>query len=150
MDRPLEPEEGPDESVMAPRRGRPRRYANAAEKQRAYRQRRAVRIAAQPKPLTEAAPAPPRKLRTGRELLEERRLQRDIAPFAIVWPTAADCGRALATFAQGYLRHGLGLLDSVIGECAVGLGAVLCTFNVRHFRAVPGLVTEQPYRRRNV
>jgi predicted nucleic acid-binding protein len=85
-----------------------------------------------------------------RNLREMRRLQRDLAPFTVVWPTAADCERALRTFAEGYLRHGLGLLDSVIGECAVGQGAVLCTFNLRHFRAVPGLVTEQPYQRRNV
>jgi predicted nucleic acid-binding protein len=82
-----------------------------------------------------------------RNLGEMRRLQRDIAPFRLVWPAPADCDRALTTFAWGYLRHGLGVLDSLIGECAVGLGAVLCTFNVRHFRAAPGLVTEQPYLR---
>src|SRR5205823_14235440 len=88
MDRPIEPEEGPDESAMAPRRGRPRRYANAAEKQRAYRQRRAVRIAAQPKPSTEAAPAPPRKLRTGRELLEELKA----SGFIGAWKDRKDIG----------------------------------------------------------
>src|SRR5437870_5443211 len=57
---------------------------------------------------------------------EMRRLQQVIAPFRLVWPAAAECERALTTFAQGYLRHGLGVLDSLIGECAVGLGAVLC------------------------
>ena len=29
----------------------------------------------------------------------------------------------------------------------VGLQATLCTFNVRHFRAIPALITEQPYPR---
>jgi hypothetical protein len=88
MDRSIEPEEGPDESTTAPRRGRPRRYANAAEKQRAYRQRRAVRIAAQPKASTEAAPAPPRKLRTGRELLEELKASGLIG----IWKDRTDIG----------------------------------------------------------
>ena len=82
-----------------------------------------------------------------RNLREMRRLQRDIAPWNIVWPNTADLQRSLVTFPRGYLQHNLGLVDVLIAECAVGLGATLCTFNVRHFRAVPNLVTEQPYRR---
>jgi len=42
---------------------------------------------------------------------------------------------------------GRALLESGLVECAVGLGVPLCTFNVRHFRAVAGLTTEQPYER---
>jgi hypothetical protein len=87
MDRPIEPED-PDESAAAPRRGRPRRYANAAERQRAYRQRRAVRIAAAPKPHAESAAAPPRKLRTGRELLEELKA----SGFIGAWKDRTDIG----------------------------------------------------------
>ena len=45
------------------------------------------------------------------------------------------------------LSHGLGIIDALIAECAIGLGVPLCTFNVRHFSAVPGLVTERPYAR---
>lgn len=70
-----------------------------------------------------------------------------LAPFRVHWPTSADCDRALATFAAGHLSHGLGLLDALIGECAVGLGASLCTFNARHFGAVPNLRIERPYSR---
>ena len=78
---------------------------------------------------------------------EMRRLQRDMALFRIHWPTVEDGARALATYARAYLTHRLGILDVMIGENAVGLGATLCTFNVRHFRSVPGLTTEQPYGR---
>jgi predicted nucleic acid-binding protein len=85
-----------------------------------------------------------------RNAREIRRVEQRIAGFQIVWGSAADCERAVATFAAHYLRHNLGVMDALIAETAIGLGAVLCTFNVRHFRAVPGLVTEQPYRRRNV
>jgi hypothetical protein len=33
----------------------------------------------------------------------------------------------------------------LIGECAVGLSATLCTFNVKHYSVIPGLSIEQPY-----
>ncbi len=67
------------------------------------------------------------------------------APLPIVWPTTADCQRALADFTAFHLPHGLGLLDALIAAITVGLSAVLCTFNDKHYRIVPGLVTGQPY-----
>lgn len=79
--------------------------------------------------------------------LAVQRVQRWLRPFQIYWPTATDCNRALTTFARASLSHNLGILDVLIGECAVGLGVPLCTFNVRHFRAVAGLTIEQPYER---
>ena len=69
------------------------------------------------------------------------------APLPVVWPTAADCQRALADFTAFHLSQGLGLLDALIGATAVGLSAELCTFNDKHYRAVPGLVMVQPYTR---
>jgi predicted nucleic acid-binding protein len=78
---------------------------------------------------------------------EMDKLRRLLTPFRVYWPTSDDGDRALDTYASGSLRYGLGILDALIGECAVGLGVPLCTFNVRHFRAVAGLVTEQPYMR---
>ena len=43
------------------------------------------------------------------------------------------------------LAHGIGVLDMVIAVTAISHGQVLATFNVKHFRAVPGLVAVQPY-----
>lgn len=68
-----------------------------------------------------------------------------VAPLPIVWPTEADCTRALSDFAAFHLSHGMGLLDSLIAACAIGLSATLCTFNSKHYRAVSGLVTTEPY-----
>ena len=67
------------------------------------------------------------------------------APLPLIWPTPTDCQRALTDFAAFHLSHGLGLLDALIGSCAVGLSADFCTFNTKHYRVVPGLVTIQPY-----
>jgi predicted nucleic acid-binding protein len=68
-----------------------------------------------------------------------------VAPLPRVWPTHADAERALTQFVGLHLSHRLGLLDALIAATAIGLGATLCTFNVKHYRAVPGLVTIQPY-----
>lgn len=83
-------------------------------------------------------------VRTRREMAG---LLRDMALFHVHWPTVTDCDRAVLTYPRAHLSHRTGILDVVIGECAVGLNATLCTFNVRHFRAVPGLATEKPYAR---
>jgi predicted nucleic acid-binding protein len=76
-----------------------------------------------------------------------RQVLRLVAPLPIIWPTEVDCNRALSDFMTYHLSHSLGLLDSLIAACAVGQSATLCTFNVKHYRIVPGLVTEQPYTR---
>jgi hypothetical protein len=82
--------------------------------------------------------------RNGAEVTQALKL---VAPLRIVWPTEADCTRALSDFTTYHLSHGLGLLDALIAACAVGLSATLCTFNVKHYKVVPGLVTAQPYKR---
>lgn len=70
-----------------------------------------------------------------------------VAPLPIVWPTEADLNRALSDFATYHLSDSLGLLDALIGACAVGRGATLCTFNVKHYRVIPGLDIAKPYTR---
>jgi predicted nucleic acid-binding protein len=65
----------------------------------------------------------------------------------IVWPSDVACGVALADFRALHLSHNLGLIDALIGAATRALGAILCTFNVKHFKAVPGLTVEQPYLR---
>jgi predicted nucleic acid-binding protein len=88
------------------------------------------------------------------ELIQDARNNREIrqalklvAPLPVAWPTAVDCARALSDFTAYHLSHGLGLLDALIAACAVGLSATLFTFNDKHYRVVPGLVTAQPYTR---
>jgi predicted nucleic acid-binding protein len=70
-----------------------------------------------------------------------------VTPFPVIWPTEADCARALSNLIVLHLSHSLGLVDALIAATAVGQGATLCTFNVKHYRLVPGLTLAQPYRR---
>jgi predicted nucleic acid-binding protein len=79
-----------------------------------------------------------------RQVQEVLRLVR---PMPIVWPTEADCDRALAESTAFHLSHRLGLLDALIAACAIGRAATLCTFNVKHYRVIASLMTEQPYPR---
>jgi hypothetical protein len=82
-----------------------------------------------------------------KNMQQVRQALRLVAPLPVVWPTEVDCNRALSDFASYHLAHGLGLIDSLIAACAIGLSAKLCTFNVKHYKAVPGLTLEQPYAR---
>jgi hypothetical protein len=43
-----------------------------------------------------------------------------VAPLSVVWPSRADCHRALTNFRESHLAHSLGLLDALIAACAVG------------------------------
>jgi predicted nucleic acid-binding protein len=70
-----------------------------------------------------------------------------VAPLSLVWATEADCVRALSDFTTYHLSNRLGLLDALIAACAVGRSLTLCTFNVKHYRVVPNLLTAQPYPR---
>lgn len=70
-----------------------------------------------------------------------------VAPLPVVWPSEADCLRALADFSSFHLSHSLGLIDSLVASCAVGRSARLCTFNDRHYKCVPGLTIVRPYSR---
>src|SRR3954466_15513310 len=66
------------------------------------------------------------------ELVQDARNRREVrqalrltAALEVVWPTEADCIRALSDFSVHHLSHGLGLLDALIAACAVGRSATL-------------------------
>ena len=67
--------------------------------------------------------------------------------FPVIWPSDTKCFQVAVNFRRLHLSHNLGLIDALIAATALSLGATLCTFNVKHFRHIPGLVTEQPYTR---
>jgi predicted nucleic acid-binding protein len=86
-------------------------------------------------------------IRGARNRQERDRVLQATEQWPLLWPTAEDCNRALTDFAIYYLSHNLSATDALIGQTAIGADAILCTFNVRHFRLIRDLVTEQPYDR---
>ncbi len=78
---------------------------------------------------------------------EQQQVERILRPYMRHWPSQGDCERAFDDFAAYHLSHGLGVLDALIAETAVGLGMELATFNAKHYNAVSALQTVEPYSR---
>lgn len=76
-----------------------------------------------------------------------RRIELFLKDFMLLWPDEAALDRAALEYGALRLSHGIGVLDMLIAVSAISHAEDLVTFNVRHFRAVPGLVTFQPYQR---
>ncbi|MBW4623434.1 MAG: PIN domain-containing protein [Cyanosarcina radialis HA8281-LM2] len=70
-------------------------------------------------------------IQDSKSMQQVRKTLQLVAPLPVVWPTEADCTRALSDFTNYHLSNSLGLLDALIASCAVGRGLTLCTFNVR-------------------
>jgi predicted nucleic acid-binding protein len=84
-----------------------------------------------------------------RNKAEQERLQRELAPYGVVWLAPPDCDQALEVFVAYRLSHNAGMLDVLIGQTAVVLGVPLHTFNQRHYSFIPGIQTTQPYAKSN-
>ena len=76
---------------------------------------------------------------------EQAKVEQILTGFETVWPLPETCDAALEVFARYHLRHGVGLLDALIGQTAVALNLPLHTFNRKHYGAIPNLVTVEPY-----
>jgi len=74
-------------------------------------------------------------------------LEKFIANIEIIWPSSETCNKALKVFTKFNLSHNLGLLDALIGQTAVAMDLPICTFNYKHYKVIPGLVTIQPYQK---
>lgn len=70
-----------------------------------------------------------------RDRTEQRQTEQLLRPYARYWPTQADCARAFDDFVAHHLTDGIGILDALVAETAVGLGLGLATFNERHYRS---------------
>ncbi len=78
---------------------------------------------------------------------EIKEIEREVQNYIIRWPSRATCRRALSAYAKYYLSHGLGMIDSLIGQIAFDENLPLCTFNKKHFETVFKITTVQPYKR---
>src|SRR3954447_20259685 len=84
-------------------------------------------------------------IQDARNFRQVRQALQLVAPLQVIWPTEADCARALSDFTSYHLSNGLGLLDALVAACTIGLSATLYTFNDKHYKIVPGLIIAKPY-----
>ncbi len=80
-----------------------------------------------------------------RNKLEQEKVEKNLTPVSVVWPSSKTCDEALSAFASYHLSHSLGLLDALISETAIALNLPLHTFNQKHYAAIPNLKTVEPY-----
>ena len=76
--------------------------------------------------------------------------QRFMSAFAIAWPDQSEQGLALDLLVGHRLRDGIGIPDCLIAAIALRRNIKLYSFNLRHFRALPGLNCAAPYERNQV
>ncbi len=84
-------------------------------------------------------------IKDARNVREVQQARKFTAPIPVSWPTPADCDYAIELFATHHLSSKIGLIDALIAATALGRGAELATFNVKHFRQISGLTLVQPY-----
>jgi len=76
---------------------------------------------------------------------EQEKLEAVLCGYGVLWPSAEICDKALSTFLQCRLSHGIGIIDTLIGRMAADMGLSLHTFNQKHYAPITGLQTVQPY-----
>lgn len=80
------------------------------------------------------------------ELESLERWLNSLGGYSVAWPSSETCNKALSMFGSQHLSHGIGIIDALIGHMAVeDLKLSLHTFNQRHYSAILGLITVQPY-----
>jgi predicted nucleic acid-binding protein len=67
--------------------------------------------------------------------------------FSVVWPEAPEFARAYDLLVAHRLKSGLSIPDCLIAAMALTRRIRLYTFNVKHFKSVPGLDAQEPYTR---
>jgi predicted nucleic acid-binding protein len=82
-----------------------------------------------------------------RDKQEQRVLAAQLTRYRLLHLESGDSERARQWFEQFHLRHGVGILDCLIAAIAVRLAKPFYTFNLKHFRVIPGLEAQAPYER---
>jgi predicted nucleic acid-binding protein len=80
-----------------------------------------------------------------RDQRELRTVERLLRGFTLLWPSQEAQQHALTALMPLRLAHGIGPLDVLIAATALEHSQPLITFNIRHFRVVPGLIVHVPY-----
>lgn len=76
-----------------------------------------------------------------------QRTQRFLDLFEVIWSDAEDFSLAYNLLVQHRFTSGLSIPDCLIAAQAIKLSAILYSFNIKHFRAIPELIVQPPFER---
>ena len=78
---------------------------------------------------------------------DAQKVNKFLEAFDVVWPEATEFTCAFDLLAVYRFSGGLSIPDSLIAAMAISRSATLYTFNLKHFRLIPGLDVREPYDR---
>lgn len=78
---------------------------------------------------------------------EQNRIEKTLKDYIILWPSVETCNNAFTVFVKYHLSHGIGIIDSLIGQLSADTNISLCTFNVKHYEIIPGIKMIRPYKK---
>lgn len=76
---------------------------------------------------------------------EQRRVERELALYSMLWIDEEISKTALDLYRQFHLSHGAGFFDCLIAATSRSHGLQLATLNTRHFAPFPQLKPQRPY-----
>ncbi|MBI3244021.1 MAG: type II toxin-antitoxin system VapC family toxin [Chloroflexi bacterium] len=76
---------------------------------------------------------------------EQRRVERELALYSMLWIDEEISKTALGLYRQFHLSHGAGFFDCLIAATAQVHGLQLATLNTRHFAPFPNIEPRRPY-----
>ena len=56
-----------------------------------------------------------------RNTAEKNKIEKAFNKFDVIWPTVETCKNAYSIFSKYYFSHGVGIIDSIIGQIAIDL-----------------------------
>ena len=74
-------------------------------------------------------------------------VQKFLSSFDVVWPEETDFAAAYQLLTEHRPASGLSIPDYLIAAMALARSARLYTFNLKHFRIIVGLDSQEPYSR---
>lgn len=82
-----------------------------------------------------------------RDRAEQNQIKSFSRRFPVLWHQAAEFELAFELLSAHRLSSGLGIPDCLIAAMAISRSMSLYSFNLKHFRSIPGLDVREPYSR---
>ncbi|OLY64806.1 type II toxin-antitoxin system VapC family toxin [Leptospira santarosai] len=74
-----------------------------------------------------------------------QRLEKFISVFEVLWLEEKEIQHALSILKINKFKNGMGFIDCLIGQTCISYKRRLYTFNLKHYKAFPGIKISKPY-----